>query len=117
MRTGGQKRYPDAQSILARFLLRPIRPAPAMAIRSRGEGFDPRERPVGVEVRRKCHTALPGSKTTPVDDTNELRVPRQLISSMARKQGGLATAPRLLQGRLPNVRTVTGLPSCHTIYR
>jgi pimeloyl-ACP methyl ester carboxylesterase len=112
-----KKRYPDAQSILQRFLLRPVEPAPAMAMQHMARASIREEDGQWVWKFDENVTRLyQGRKDMPrVDDTLELRSLATPVDFIYGEESKVVTPPRarLLKGCLPNVRTVTGLPSCH----
>jgi pimeloyl-ACP methyl ester carboxylesterase len=111
-----KKRYPDAPSILQRFLLRPIEPAPAMAMQHMARASIREERGEWVWKFDENVTRLyQGRKQRPVDDTIELRGLPTPVDFIYGEESKVVTPPRaaLLKGCLPNVRTVTGLPGCH----
>jgi pimeloyl-ACP methyl ester carboxylesterase len=112
-----KKRYPDAQSILQRFLLRPVEPAPALALQHMARASIREEHGEWVwkfdeHVTRlyQGRQGLPG-----IDDTFELRDLTTPVDFIYGEESKVVTAPRaqLLKDCLPNVRSVTGLPSCH----
>ncbi len=112
-----KKRYPDEDTILSRFALRPIEPAPAAAlrhmarasIRQEGDGwvwkFD--ENVTRLYQVPKDH---PG-----VDDTVNLRDLATPVDFIYGEQSRVVTPARaaLLAKCLPNVRSVTGIPCSH----
>jgi pimeloyl-ACP methyl ester carboxylesterase len=112
-----KKRYPDAQSILQRFVLRPVEPAPAMALKHMARASMREEGGEWVWKFDENVTRLyQGRKGMPgVDDTIELRDLHTPVDFIYGEESKVVTPPRarLLKGCLPNVRTVTGLPSCH----
>lgn len=112
-----KKRYANAESILQRFLLRPLEPAPAAALRHMGRHSIRKEGDGWVWKFDENVTRLyQGRKDSPgVDDIlalSELPTPVDFIYG---EESKVVTPPRarLLPNCLPNVRTVTGLPSCH----
>lgn len=112
-----KKRYPDAESILSRFVLRPIEPAPAAALRHMGRASIREEAGGWVwkfdeNVTRLYQVAAdaPG-----VDDTGALRGLPTRVDFIYGEESRVVTPARaaLLADCLPNVRTVTGLPCSH----
>jgi pimeloyl-ACP methyl ester carboxylesterase len=112
-----KKRYPDAQSIAQRFLLRPVEPAPAMAMQHMARHSIREEHGEWVWKFDENVTRLYLGRLgrPPVDDTMELRDLSTPVDFIYGEESKVVTPPRarLLKGCLPNVRTVTGLPSCH----
>jgi pimeloyl-ACP methyl ester carboxylesterase len=112
-----KKRYPDETSILARFLLRPVEPAPAAAmrhmarasIRADGDGwvwkFD-------ENVTRLFQNRARGPGVNDADVLGDLRMPVDFIYG---EESAVVTPSRaaVLATCLPNVRTVTGIPCSH----
>jgi pimeloyl-ACP methyl ester carboxylesterase len=112
-----KKRYPDAQSILQRFLLRPVEPAPAMAMKHMARQSIREEDGEWVWKFDENVTRLyQGRKDLPgVDDTLALRDLATPVDFVYGEESKVVTPPRarLLRDCLRNVRSVTGLPSCH----
>ena len=112
-----KKRYADAQSILQRFVLRPVEPAPAMALKHMARHSVREEQGQWVWKFDENVTRLyQGRKDMPrVDDTLELRNLATPVDFIYGEESKVVTPPRarLLKGCLSNVHTVTGLPSCH----
>lgn len=112
-----KKRYPDAETIMSRFALRPIEPAPAVALRHmarasiREDGgewvwkFDE-----NVTRLYQVDRSAPG-----VDDTAALRGLQTPVDFIYGEDSRVVTPARaaLLASCLPNVRSVTGLPCSH----
>jgi pimeloyl-ACP methyl ester carboxylesterase len=112
-----KKRYADEQTILSRFTLRPIEPAPAAAlghmarasIRQDGDGwvwkFDE-----NVTRLYQLPKDFPG-----VDDTMNLRQMNTPVDFIYGEKSRVVTPARaaLLASCLPNVRSVTGIPCSH----
>lgn len=112
-----KKRYPDEASILGRFLLRPIEPAPATAmqhmarasIRSEDGGwvwkFD-------ENVTRLFQNRASGPAVNDAEALKDLRIPVDFIYG---EDSAVVTPSRaaLLANCLPHVRTVTGIPCSH----
>lgn len=112
-----KKRYADAESILQRFLLRPVEPAPAAALRHMGRHSIREEGDGWVWKFDENVTRLyQGRKDSPgVDDILALRDLPTPVDFIYGEESKVVTPPRarLLRGCLPNVRSVTGLPSSH----
>jgi pimeloyl-ACP methyl ester carboxylesterase len=112
-----KKRYPDAPSIMQRFLLRPVEPAPALALQHMAAASIRQEQGQWVWKFDENVTRLyQGRKDMPkVDDTLALRNLSTPVDFVYGEESKVVTPPRaaLLRNCLPNVRTVTGLPSCH----
>ncbi|HXR50540.1 MAG TPA: alpha/beta hydrolase [Steroidobacteraceae bacterium] len=112
-----KKRYADAESILSRFVLRPIEPAPAAALRHMARASIREEDGGWVWKFDENVTRLyqvprdaPG-----VDDTAALRHLPTPVDFVYGEESRVVTPARaaLLADCLPNVRTVTGLPCSH----
>jgi pimeloyl-ACP methyl ester carboxylesterase len=114
-----KKRYPDQATILRRFLLRPLEPAPAlgldhmgrMSVRQEADGqwtwkFD--ENVTKVFQQR-------GSSPETIDDAKELRGLRMPVDFVYGEESRVVTPERavLLRTCLPDVRSVIGLPASH----
>jgi len=112
-----KKRYPDAASILQRFLLRPVEPAPAAALRHMGRQSIREDGDGWVWKFDENVTRLyQGRRDRPgVDDIMALRHLQTPVDFIYGEESKVVTPPRarLLRNCLPNVRTVTGLPSSH----
>jgi pimeloyl-ACP methyl ester carboxylesterase len=112
-----KKRYPDAQSILQRFLLRPVEPAPVMAMKHMARHSIREEDGEWVWKFDENVTRLyQGRKDLPgVDDTLALCDLATPVDFVYGEESKVVTPPRarLLKDCLRNVRSVTGLPSCH----
>lgn len=112
-----KKRYANAAAILQRFLLRPVEPAPAAALRHMGRHSIREEDGEWVWKFDENVTRLyQGRKDSPgVDDMAALRHLQTQADFIYGEQSKVVTPPRarLLPGCLPNVHTVTCLPSSH----
>ncbi|MEO8307491.1 MAG: alpha/beta hydrolase [Pseudomonadota bacterium] len=112
-----KKRYADAQTILQRFVLRPVEPAPAKALQHMGHHSVREEHGQWAWKFDENVTRLyQGRRNMPrVDDTLELRNLQTPVDFVYGEESKVVTPPRarLLEGCLPNVLSVTGLPSCH----
>jgi pimeloyl-ACP methyl ester carboxylesterase len=112
-----KKRYADAPSILQRFVLRPMEPAPAAALRHMARASIREGRDGWVWKFDENVTRLyQGRRDMPrVDDTLALRALTTPVDFLYGEESKVVTPPRarLLKDCLSNVRSVTGLPSCH----
>lgn len=112
-----KKRYPDADSILSRFVLRPIEPAPAIALRHMARASVREEDGGWVwkfdENVTRLYQIEPGARG--VDDTAALRGMQTPVDFIYGEESKVVTPARaaLLASCLPNVRTVTCLPCSH----
>jgi pimeloyl-ACP methyl ester carboxylesterase len=112
-----KKRYPDEASILSRFLLRPVEPAPASALQHMARASVCREADNWVwKFDENVSRLFQNRSTAPgVDDgqiLKDLQIPVDFIYG---EESRVVTPPRaaLLATCLPNVRTVTGIPCSH----
>jgi pimeloyl-ACP methyl ester carboxylesterase len=112
-----KKRYPDESSILARFLLRPVEPAPAAALRHMARASIRNEKDGWVwkfdeNVTRLFQNRARGPGVDDAEILSDLRIPVDFIYG---EESAVVTPPRagLLATCLPNVRTVTGIPCSH----
>lgn len=112
-----KKRYPDASSILSRFSLRPLEPAPAAAMEhmarasireENGEWVWKFDEHITRLFQRRKDDDGPDDRAALAD----LRLPVDFIYG---EESKVVTPPRAaaLGRSLPNVRSVTGLPGCH----
>jgi pimeloyl-ACP methyl ester carboxylesterase len=113
-----KKRYEDAATILRRFTLKPIEPAPDAAMRHMA-GMSVREEAGGWVwkfdenvTRLFQHRGTGGDG---VDDTQRLADLRMPVDFIYGEESRVVTPARaaLLRGSLPDVRSVTGLPGCY----
>jgi pimeloyl-ACP methyl ester carboxylesterase len=112
-----KKRYPDENSILARFLLRPVEPAPAAALRHMARASIRNDNDGWVwkfdeNVTRLFQNRARGPGVNDADILGELRMPVDFVYG---EESAVVTPSRaaLLATCLPNVRTVTGIPCSH----
>jgi len=112
-----KKRYADEATILSRFTLRPIEPAPEAALKHMARASIRQENDGWVWKFDENVTRLyqvprdfPG-----VDDTVNLRGMNTPVDFIYGEQSRVVTPARaaLLAGSLPNVRSVTGIPCSH----
>jgi pimeloyl-ACP methyl ester carboxylesterase len=112
-----KKRYEDEATILSRFTLRPIEPAPEAALRHMARASIRQEHDGWVWKFDENVTRLyqvpkdfPG-----VDDTVNLREMNTPVDFIYGEQSRVVTPARaaLLARCLPNVRSVTGIPCSH----
>jgi pimeloyl-ACP methyl ester carboxylesterase len=112
-----KKRYANSDAILQRFLLRPVEPAPAAALRHMGRHSIREAAGEWVWKFDENVTRLyQGRKDAPgVDDMAALRHLHTQADFIYGEHSKVVTPARarLLPGCLPNVRTVTCLPSSH----
>lgn len=112
-----KKRYPDADSILARFSLRPVEPAPQAALDHMGRASIREENGAWVWKFDEHVTRLfqQGNRTGGVDDRAALADLQVPVDFVYGEESQVVTPLRaaLLERSLPNVRSVTGLPCCH----
>jgi pimeloyl-ACP methyl ester carboxylesterase len=112
-----KKRYADAESILGRFALRPIEPAPAVALQHMARASIREE--AGGWVWKFDENVTRLYQVPPdfagVDDTAALRELPTPVDFIYGEESRVVTPARaaLLADCLPNVRTVTGLPFSH----
>ena len=112
-----KKRYATQEAILQRFLLRPIEPAPAAALAHMGRASVREEDGAWVwkfdEEVTRLFRASPDSKG--LDDLEALRNLRTPVDFVYGEESKVVTPSRalILAHSLPNVRSVTGLPSSH----
>ena len=112
-----KKRYPDLPSILNRFVLRPIEPAPAMTLQHMARASVREEGGSWVwkfdENVTRLYQVAPDAPG--VDDTAALRGLPTPVDFIYGEESRVVTPTRaaLLASCLPHVRTVTGLPCCH----
>lgn len=114
-----KKRYADQATILQRFLLRPLEPAPAAALDHMGRHsitceadgqwtwkFDENVTRVFQQRREDPHF---------IDDVQELAGLRTPVDFIYGEDSRVVTPQRaaLLAGCLPDVRSVTGIPASH----
>jgi pimeloyl-ACP methyl ester carboxylesterase len=112
-----KKRYADSAAILQRFLLKPVEPAPAAALGHMGR-HSIRKDPDGWvwKFDENVTRLYQGRKDLPgVDDTIALRDLSTPVDFIYGEESKVVTPARAqqLRGCLPDVRTVTGLPSSH----
>jgi pimeloyl-ACP methyl ester carboxylesterase len=112
-----KKRYDDEASILRRFMLRPIEPAPDVAMRHMARMSVREEDGMWVwkfdeNVTRLFQQRGGGEG---VDDTVQLAQLPTPVDFIYGEESRVVTPARaaLLRGCLPQVRSVTGLPGCH----
>jgi pimeloyl-ACP methyl ester carboxylesterase len=112
-----KKRYPDETSILARFLLRPVEPAPAAALRYMARASIRNEKDGWVwkfdeNVTRLFQNRARGPGVNDAEILGDLRIPVDFVYG---EESAVVTPSRarLLTTCLPNVRTVTGIPCSH----
>lgn len=112
-----KKSYPDAESILKRFVLRPIEPAPAIALRHMGLASIREEQNGWVWKFDENVTRLyqVPADFAGVDDTAALRGLSTQVDFIYGEESRVVTPARaaLLTSCLPNVRSVTSLPCSH----
>ncbi|MEO6078390.1 MAG: alpha/beta hydrolase [Steroidobacteraceae bacterium] len=112
-----KKRYPDEASILSRFLLRPVEPAPASALQHMARASI-RQDPEGwvwkfdENVTRLLQNRSRSPGVNDTIDLQEMRIPVDFIYG-EESQVVTPTRAALLAGCLRNVRTVTGIPCSH----
>jgi len=112
-----KKRYADAPSILSRFLLRPIEPAPAVALSHMARASIRQEQDGWVwkfdENVTRLYQVAPDAPG--VDDIAALRGLATPVDFIYGEESRVVTPARaaLLASCLPHVRSVTGLPCCH----
>lgn len=112
-----KKRYADETSILARFLLRPVEPAPATALAHMARASVRQEAASWVwkfdeHVTRLLQTRGEG---TGINDGERLQNMRTPVDFIYGEESRVVTPERaaLLAGCLPHVRSVTGIPCSH----
>ncbi len=112
-----KKRYPDEASILARFVLQPVEPAPAISLQHMARAsicndagswvwkFDE-----NVSRLFQNRDQAPG-----IDDTEILKHMQTPVDFVYGEESRVVTPARaaLLATCLPNVRSVTGIPCSH----
>jgi pimeloyl-ACP methyl ester carboxylesterase len=112
-----KKRYADAASILARFSLRPVEPAPQAALEHMGRASIREEEGGWVWKFDERITSLfqQGNRSGGVDDRAALAGLQLPVEFIYGEESRVVTPERaaLLGRSLPNVRSVTGLPDCH----
>jgi pimeloyl-ACP methyl ester carboxylesterase len=112
-----KKLYPDAATILSRFMLRPIEPAPAVAMQYMGRASI-REEAGGwrwkfdENITRLFQVRADTGGENDTDALQDMRTPVDFIYG---EESRVVTPARaaLLRDCLPNVRSVTGLPASH----
>ena len=109
-----KKRYPDAASILGRFQLRPVEPAPAAAMRHMALASVREEADGWVWKFDENVTRLfmQRSHATSVDDAEVLKDLHIPVDFIYGEESRVVTPARamLLADCLPNVQSVTGIP-------
>jgi pimeloyl-ACP methyl ester carboxylesterase len=112
-----KKRYPDAASILSRFMLRPIEPAPTAAMAHMGRASIREEAGGWVwkfdeNVTRLMHTR---NDSQGIDDGELLKDLVLPVDFIYGEESRVVTPARAAQLAhcLPNVRSVTGIPCSH----
>jgi pimeloyl-ACP methyl ester carboxylesterase len=109
-----KKRYPDEQTILSRFTLRPIEPAPAAALSHMAHASIRQEEDGWVWKFDENVTRLyqVPKDFVGVDDTVKLRDMNTPVDFIYGEQSRVVTPARaaLLAQCLPKVRSVTGIP-------
>ncbi|MEY2854799.1 MAG: hypothetical protein RL030_1931 [Pseudomonadota bacterium] len=112
-----KKRYADAASILSRFSLRPIEPAPQAAMAHMARASIREEKGAWVWKFDEQITKLfqEGNRTGGVDDRAALAGMQEQVDFIYGEESRVVTPSRaaVLDRSLPNVRSVTGLPGCH----
>jgi pimeloyl-ACP methyl ester carboxylesterase len=112
-----KKRYADEATILSRFTLRPIEPAPAAALRHMARASIRQEADGWVWKFDENVTRLyqVPKEFAGVDDTERLAQMRTPVDFIYGEQSRVVTPARaaLLANCLPNVRSVTGIPCSH----
>jgi pimeloyl-ACP methyl ester carboxylesterase len=112
-----KKRYPDAASILARFSLRPVEPAPQAALEHMARASIREENGAWVWKFDEQITRLfqEGNRRGGLDDRAALAGLQIPVDFIYGEESRVVTPARAASlGRsLPNVRSVTGLPGCH----
>ncbi|MET0282627.1 MAG: alpha/beta hydrolase [Steroidobacteraceae bacterium] len=112
-----KKRYEDAATILRRFTLKPIEPAPDCAMRHMASMSVREEGGAWVwkfdeNVTRLFQRSGSGAAVDDMQQLADLPTPVDFIYG---EESRVVTPPRaaLLRGSLPRVHSVTGLPGCH----
>jgi pimeloyl-ACP methyl ester carboxylesterase len=112
-----KKRYPDEASILARFLLKPVEPAPASALQHMARASIRSEEGGWVWKFDENVTRLFQNRDSGpgVDDAEILKGLRIPVDFVYGEESRVVTPARaaLLATSLPDVRTVTGIPCSH----
>lgn len=112
-----KKRYPDAASILSRFVLRPIEPAPAAALRHMAQASVRQDADGWVWKFDENVTRLFQERGVQggVDDAALLRGLPTPVDFIYGEDSRVVTPARaaLLMDCLPNVRSVTGIPASY----
>jgi pimeloyl-ACP methyl ester carboxylesterase len=110
-----KKRYADEASILSRFLLRPIEPAPAVAMQHMARASVRQEKDGWVWKFDENVTRLFQKGASPVNDSDVLKDMQTPVDFVYGEESRVVTPSRaeLLAGCLPNVRSVTGIPCSH----
>jgi pimeloyl-ACP methyl ester carboxylesterase len=112
-----KKRYPDAASILGRFALRPVEPAPEAAMAHMARASIREENGAWVWKFDEQITRIfqEGNRRGGIDDRAALAGLQLPVDFIYGEESRVVTPARaaLLGRSLPNVRSVTGLPGCH----
>jgi len=111
-----KKRYPDAASILSRFSLRPVEPAPKAALDYMGRASIRDEAGSWVWKFDENVTRLFQHRNHHgVDDQAALAGLKTPVDFIYGEESKVVTPPRAhaLRDCLTHVRSVTGLPACH----
>ncbi len=112
-----KKRYPDEATILSRFLLRPVEPAPAIAMQHMAQASLRREEDGWVWTFDENVSRLFQNRGNApgVDDSEVLKDLQTPVDFIYGEESQVVTPARaaLLAHCLPNVRTVTGIPCSH----
>jgi pimeloyl-ACP methyl ester carboxylesterase len=112
-----KKRYPDVQTILERFSLRPLEPAPRAALDHMARASIQQENGAWMwkfddRITQVFHEA---NRSGGIDDRAALAELQLPVDFIYGEESQVVTPSRaaLLARSLPNVRSVTGLPGCH----
>jgi pimeloyl-ACP methyl ester carboxylesterase len=112
-----KKRYPDAATILSRFSLRPLEPAPADAMEHMARASIREENGAWVWKFDEQITRLfrEDNRSGSVDDRAALADLQLPVDFVYGEESRVVTPARaaVLARSLPHVRSVTGLPGCH----
>lgn len=112
-----KKRYPDAPSILSRFSLRPVEPAPQAALDHMARASIREENGAWVWKFDEHVTQLfqQGNRSGGIDDHAALANLQLPVDFIYGEESEVVTPARAarLGGCLPVVRSVTGLPGCY----
>jgi pimeloyl-ACP methyl ester carboxylesterase len=112
-----KKRYPDEATILSRFLLRPVEPAPAIALEHMARASIRREESAWVwKFDENVSRLFQNRDNTPgVNDSEMLKGLKIPVDFVYGEESLVVTPARaaLLADCLPNVRSVTGIPCSH----